>query len=390
MCPPRELDLSQAGIQTLKDAISREIDKGTMPGAVFMMGRYGKVAMLEAFGQQSPMSNVPMKTDSVFRIFSMTKPVISLAIMMLMEQGHILLTDSLSKFIPQFTKMHVLVQNNGKVSLVPAKRQITIADLLMHTSGLAHHANEPGYIQKLYADWDITRRDQTNEEHARTLAKTPLVSHPGDQWNYSRSSDILGRVIEIISGETLGDFLSTRIFTPLQMHDTGFHIDEERGRNRLAEPFSVDPWDGSKITPFNMLEKPKFEAAGSGLVSTAPDYARFLQLMINGGELDGVRLVGTKTVDLMMANHLAPDVKIDSQLMPRGYGFGLGFAVRTHAGLAPFPGSVGDCYWTGSFGTQFCIDPKENMWALFMMQAPGPRFHIRIMIRNLVYAALDV
>lgn len=373
----------------MKDAISREIDKGTMPGGVIMMGRKGKVAILEAMGKQSPTSDAPMRTDSVFRIYSMTKPVISLAIMMLMEEGRILLTENLSNFIPEFKNMNVLVRENGKVSLAPAKREITIADLLMHTAGFAHHANKPGYIQELYANWDITRRNQTNEEHAHTLAKIPLISHPGEEWNYSRSSDILGRVIEVASGQNLGEFLSARIFLPLQMHDTGFHIDEKRGSGRLAEPFSPDPWDGTEVTAFDMHEKPVFEAAGSGLVSTAPDYARLLQMFINRGELDGIRLVGSKTVELMTANHLASNIKIDSELMPPGYGFGLGFAVRTHVGLAPFPGSVGDCYWTGSFGTQFCIDPKENMWALFLMQAPGARFHIRIMIRNLVYAALD-
>lgn len=168
------------------------------------------------------------------------------------------------------------------------------------------------------------------------------------------------------------------------MHDTGFHIDKNRGSARLAKPFSPDPWDGCEVDAFDMCEKPVFEAADSGLVSTAPDYARLLQMLINGGELDGIRLVGSKTGD-----HLAPKVKIDSPLMPPGYSFGLGFAVRTHAGLAPFPGSIDDCYCTGSFGTQFCIGPKENIWALFLMQAPGARFHIRIMIRNLVYAALD-
>lgn len=385
----RELGFSPQALQTMRNAIAREIDQGTLPGAVIMLGRHGKVAMLEAFGKQDPASDVAMSADSVFRIYSMTKPVVSLAIMMLMEEGRIALYENLSQYIPEFAKLEVVIKKGDGMELVPAAREITIADLLKHTAGFAPHATQPGYVQKMYAEAGMARRDQTNEEHAARLATMPLVCHPGDEWNYSRSTDILGCIIEIISGQTLGEFLKIRILGPLQMHDTGFHIDAERGKGRLAQPFEIDPFDGSTITPYDMTEKPIFEAAGSGLVSTAPDYARFLQMLTNGGSLNGVRLIGSKTLSFMASDHLADNVKVVSPMMPPGYGFGLGFAVRKYTGMAPYPGTVGDYFWNGAYGTQFLVDPTENMWATFLMQAPGPRFHIRVMIRNLVYAALE-
>ncbi|ETR75595.1 beta-lactamase [Afipia sp. P52-10] len=386
---PESLGFSSARLKNLSQTIGREVDKGTLPGAVVMIGRRGKVAHFDAIGRQGPDSDAKMRPDSVFRIFSMTKPIVSLGIMQLVEDGLILINDPLSKYIPAFAKMQVGVPREGKLHLVPAEREITIQDLLTHSGGLSYEITGPGPIQTLYAEAKLYRRNQTNEEHANTVASLPLISQPGTAWNYSRSTDILGRVIEVVSGKTLMAYLTERILGPLRMTDTGFHIDADRAEGRLAEPFPTDPWTGAKVVYFSMTDKPLFESGGGGMVSTAPDYARFAQMLANGGSLDRERIIGRKTLELMASNHLGPNVKVESHLMPPGHGFGLGFAVRTEAGLAPYPGSVGQYFWGGAAGTQFWVDPKENLWALLMVQAPGQREYIRVLFRNLVYAAID-
>jgi len=216
----------------------------------------------------------------------------------------------------------------------------------------------------------------------------PLVCQPGAEWNYSRSTDILGRIIEVISGKSLSAFLTEQILAPLQMAETAFHTGAENA-GRLAEPFPTDPWNGDKVQLFSMLEKPVMESGGGGLVSTTMDYARFCQMLLNGGMLDGVRIIGRKTLELMAFNHLAPGVTIQGTLLPPGHGFGLGFAVRTQQGIASFPGSVGQFFWSGMGGTFFWIDPKEELFAVFMSQGPGQREYTRTLTRNLVYAALE-
>lgn len=386
---PESLGFSSSRLKNLTQVIGREVDKGTLPGAVVMVGRRGKVVHFDAIGRQGPSSDAKMRQDSVFRIFSMTKPIVSLGIMQLVEDGLILINDPLSKYIPAFAKMYVGVPHEGKLHLEPAVREITIQDLLTHSGGLSYEITGPGPIQTLYAEAKLYRRNQTNEEHANTVASLPLISQPGTEWNYSRSTDILGRVIEVASGKTLMGYLTERILGPLRMTDTGFHIDAERAQDRLAEPFPTDPWTGAKVVYFSMTDKPMFESGGGGMVSTAADYARFAQMLANGGTLDRERIIGRKTLELMASNHLGADVKVASHLMPPGHGFGLGFAVRTEQGLAPYPGSVGQYFWGGAAGTQFWVDPKENLWALLMVQAPGQREYIRVLFRNLVYAAIE-
>jgi CubicO group peptidase (beta-lactamase class C family) len=216
-----------------------------------------------------------------------------------------------------------------------------------------------------------------------------LMCQPGAEWNYSRSTDILGRIIEVVSGKSLSAFLTERILAPLQMAETAFHTGPENA-NRLAEPFPTDPWTGEKVQLFNMLEKPVMESGGGGLVSTTMDYARFCQMLLNGGVLDGVRIIGRKTVQLMASNHLGPEVKLNGHLVGLpGHSFGLGFAVRTHQDLAPFAGSVGQFFWSGIGGTFFWIDPKEELFAVFMAQGPGQREYFRTLLRSLVYAAVE-
>jgi CubicO group peptidase (beta-lactamase class C family) len=385
---PETLGLSSARLQRMSDAFKREIDKGTLPGATVMVARRGQIGWFDALGKQSPAASAPMAHDTIFRIFSMTKPIVSIGIMMLIEDGHFLLSDAIAKFIPEFANQKVGVENNGKLDLVPLARPTTVQDLLRHTSGIINDNTGSGQVQQLYQQSGVRSRKYSNAEQAAIVASLPLMCQPGAQWNYGRSTDILGRIIEVVSGKTLGAFLTERILAPLQMAETAFHTGEENA-GRLAEPFPIDPWNGDKVQLFNMLEKPVMESGGGGLVSTTMDYARFCQMLLNGGTLDGNRIVGRKTLQLMASNHLAPDVKVDSPLMPPGHGFGLGFAVRTHQGMAPFPGSVGQFFWSGMAGTFFWIDPAEDMFAVFMMQGPGQRQYIRSMVRDLVYAAVE-
>ncbi len=385
---PEQLGLSSSRLQRMSDAFKREVDKGTAPGVTVMVARRGQIGWFDAIGRQNPAASAPMAKDSIFRIFSMTKPIVSVGIMMLVEDGHFLLSDPVAKFIPEFSEQKVGVENNGKLELVPVQRPITVQDLLRHTSGITYDHTGNSLVQQLYQQSRLRSRKISNAEHAALVASLPLICQPGAEWNYSRSTDILGRIIEVASGKTLSAFLTERILAPLQMAETAFHTSDENA-GRLAEPFPTDPWNGEKVQLFNMLEKPVMESGGGGLVSTTMDYARFCQMLLSGGTLDGVRIIGRKTLQLMASDHLGPTVKVNSPLMPAGHGFGLGFAVRTHQGMAPFAGSLGEFFWSGMAGTYFWIDPKEDLFAVFMMQGPGQRQHFRYLLRSLVYAAID-
>lgn len=385
---PEALGLSSSRLQTMSDAFKREVDKGTMPGATVLVARRGQIGWFDAIGRQSPASSVTMAHNSIFRIFSMTKPIVSVGIMMLLEEGHLLLADPVAKFIPEFANQKVGVENNGKLDLVNVARPITVQDLLRHTSGITYDHTGNSLVQQLYRDSRLRSRKITNAEHAAIVASLPLICQPGAEWNYSRSTDILGRIIEIVTGKSLSAFLTERILAPLRMAETAFYTEQENA-GRLAEPFTTDPWTGEKVQLFNMLEKPAMESGGGGLVSTTMDYARFCQMLRNGGELDGTRLIGRKTLELMASDHLSPHVSIHGTLLPPGHGFGLGFAVRTQAGVAPFLGSVGQFFWSGMGGTFFFVDPKEDLFAVFMSQAPNQREYTRTLLRNLVYAAVE-
>lgn len=385
---PETLGLSRRRLQAMSDAFKREIDKGTVPGVTVLVARRGQVGWFEALGKQSPAGAAPMARDSIFRIFSMTKPIVSVAIMALVEDGHLLLGDPVAKFIPEFADQKVGIVSGGKLDLVPPKRPMTVQDLLRHASGLTYEHQGDGPVHKIYQDSRVRSRKITNAEHASLVASFPLVCHPGDAFNYSRSTDILGRIIEVVSGKSLSAFLGERVLAPLQMAETGFST-AEANAGRLAEPFAADPWTGDKVALFNMLEVPVMESGGGGLVSTTMDYARFALMLRNGGTLDGNRIIGRKTLELMASDHLGPRVAINGTLLAPGHGFGLGFAVRTEPGVAPFPGSVGQYFWSGIAGTFFWIDPKEDLFAVFMSQGPGQRDFTRTLVRNLVYAAVE-
>jgi CubicO group peptidase (beta-lactamase class C family) len=232
----------------------------------------------------------------------------------------------------------------------------------------------------------VRDRGLSNAEIAAIVAGLPLLHQPGPIWNYSHSTDIVGRVIEVVSGKPLGAFLAERILGPLQMTETAFHTGADN-KGRLAQPFPTDPWSGAKVQLYDPLEKPKMESGGGGLVSTMRDYARFCQMLLNGGKLGDVRIIGPRTLQFMASDQLGPNVRTPPQILP-GHSFGLGFAVRTKVGEAPFAGSVGQYYWGGMAGTFFFIDPREDMFALFMSQGPGQRDHFRALTRAAIYGAL--
>ena len=384
---PESLGFSRAGLGRLTSAFSEQIAKNRLPGVVAMIVRRGKLAYFEALGQRDPASADAMRPDTIFRVYSMTKPVVSVAAMMLFDQGRLFLTDPVAKYLPEFKDIPVGVVREGSViGQVPADRAMTVQDLLRHTSGLTYEILAEAPIRKLYARAKIYRRDWTNEEFSKALATLPLMYQPGTVWDYSRATDVLARVVEVASGQSLRDFFQERIFEPLGMMDTGFHVPASQ-HHRLAEPFAQDPDTGADVRVLDVREPVAMDMGGGGLVSTTADYALFCQMLLNGGVLDGQRLLSRKTVELMTSDHLG-GIPSASDLLPPGHGFGLGFAVRLQTGIAPVAGSTGLYFWGGMAGTTFFVDPKEDMYAVLMVQAPGQRDEVRALFRNLVYAAL--
>ncbi|WP_416547281.1 serine hydrolase domain-containing protein [Limnohabitans sp. DCL3] len=379
---PADVGLCPERTQRLMHVLRREVASGRLPGAVAMIARRGQIALMEAVGQQDPAKGTPMQTDSIFRIYSMTKPVVSVAVMMLVERGLLLLSDPVSRWLPEYTHQQVATANG----LEPVKQAATVQDLLRHTAGLTYEFLGTSPVQQQYGHVKIASRERTNAEFSQTLAAMPLQFQPGSVWAYSRATDVLGRLVEVVSGHGLGAFLQTEIFGPLGMVDTGFAVPPEQ-HHRIAEPFAHDPDGGVPMKVLEPRDVPAMEGGGGGLMSTAMDYARFLQCLRNRGELNGVRLLGPHTVDYMTADHLG-GIPADGTLLPPGHGFGLGFAVRTHLGLSPVPGSVGLYYWGGIAGTTFFVDPALDMVAMLMIQAPNQRDYYRPLFRDLVYAAL--
>jgi CubicO group peptidase (beta-lactamase class C family) len=334
-----------------------------------------------------------MAVDDVFRIYSMTKPVVATAAMMLFEEGRFLLNEPIGAYRPELAQLEVGTVRRGadgeeSLDLAPAKRPIAIHDIFRHTSGLTYGFTGTGPIHKLYQEHKIDgHRGQSNAELVEKLGRLPLIAEPGTLWAYSVATDVLGRLIEVISGQTLGTFLQQRIFEPLGMVDTGFSL-READQQRLAQPFKADPETGQKVALHDVLRAPRFESGGGGLVSTALDYARFCQMSLNGGTLDGVRLLSRKTLAFMTADHLGPIRGIEAARGP-GIGFGLGYGVRLHPGIATHQGSQGNYFWGGAAGTRFFIDPQEQLFAILMNQAPGRRERYVTLLPNLVYGCFD-
>jgi CubicO group peptidase (beta-lactamase class C family) len=386
MASPEETGLSPAGLAKLTAIFQREIDAHRLPGVSMMIARGGKIGYRRDLGVLRPGGRA-MPGDAIFRIYSMTKPIASVALMMLVEDGRLFIADPVAKYIPEFADPKVGVEKDGKLELVAARRPITVQDLLRHTSGLTYEFTGESAVQRLYAQAQLFR-DLPNAELVAEIAKLPLLEQPGAAWHYSHSTDVIGRLIEVISSQTLGVFLRERIFAPLGMNDTGFFAPADK-QERVAEAFAKDPDTGAAVELINVRAAPRLEMGGGGLVSTMDDYARFLLMLYEGGTLGSARILGRKTIAFMTADHLGPEVRIGTRfLLAPGHGFGLGFAVRRDAGMAPTPGTVGEYFWGGIAGTAFWIAPQEEMIALMMIQAPGQRDYYRQLFRFLANAAL--
>ena len=389
---PEEAGFSADRLARLVRTLKSEIEQKRMPGAAVLVARRGRIGYFETFGKLDPAGNAPMPKDAIFRVYSMTKPWTSVATMMLVEEGRIVLTDPVAKFLPQLAKLQVAVEKTdpatGKTvtELVPAQRDITIQDLLRHTSGFTYGMRvKNAAVREAYVQHRVDAVDMTNAELIDRIAKAPLVHQPRTAFEYGRSTDVLGRVVEVVSGMTLGRFFEQRIFWPLKMVDSGFHVPPDK-HARLAQAFPKDVVSGRDVRMLAVTAPPTYEAGGQGGVSTAMDYARFAQMLLGRGVLDGTRLLGRHTVDFMTTDHLG---KMRDTFPAAGYGFGLGFAVRVDPGVATSAGSVGDYNWAGAGGTYFWVDPKEQLVVVLMAQTPGEiRVYYRPLIRDLVYQAL--
>ena len=371
----------------IRQVLQAHIERGRIPGAVAMISLGGQTCFSEALGRRDPAAADAMQPDSIFRIYSMTKPIVSLAALMLVEQGQLQLSDPVSHYLPMFAHPEVAVVRDGKPVRVPVEREATVHDLLRHTAGFTYEFMGDGPVQRQYTAAALGSRTRSNLEFCEALAAIPLAFQPGSCWEYSRATDVLGALLEVIAGRPLGELLAATVFEPLGMKDTGFSVPEAQ-HARLVEAFATDPQSGEAVKLMPNRQPPRFESGGGGLLSTATDYARFLLLLRNRGSLDGVRLVSPQTLAWMTADHLGA-IAVQGDLLTAGDGFGLGFAVRTHAGLAPTPGSVGSYFWTGLGGTSFFVDPAQDLFALLLTQAPGQREYFIRLWRQLVYGALD-
>lgn len=404
---PESVGMSSERLEGIGQSMQRLIDESKIPGTVTLVARRGKVVHFEARGMRNVADQLPMETDTIFRLYSQTKPVTGVAVMMLFEEGHFLLSDPISKYLPEFANMQVYVgQKDGKPVLEPAK-PITIHQLLTHTSGLTYFffGTPVGmmYLQNgIAGSMSEYPTQESLEDLVKDLAKLPLIAQPGTEWNYGMSIDVLGRLVEVVSGQSFGDFLHTRIFEPLEMHDTGFFVPDDKA-SRFANNYQRSP-DGNMALLDDASAKsafrkpPAIEFGGGGLVGTVDDYFHFAQMLADKGEFGGKRLLGQKTVEFMMSNHLRPDMGADplSSLLDFsgqggawGMGFGIAGSVTTNAALSGMPGSMGAYSWGGSATTHFWVDLEEELVGLVHTQLlPDGTYPVRELMQLHTYQAI--
>ncbi len=390
---PHEVGLDAPRLQQLSDAFSARVSAGRLAGAVVAVMRRGRVCWADAIGYRDCHRGAPMTIDSIFRLYSMTKPIASVAAMMLAERGSLLLSEPVSTWLPSFANQKVaVVENSGSletVSLVPARAPSTVRDLLRHTAGLQNEAVfESTPVKEMYRRAGLTSNTLSLAEWTDVLGAQPLAHHPGTVFDYSHATTVLGRLIELASGEGLDRFIADNVTGPLGMRDAGFWIPEAHWP-RLAEP-AVDPASREQPKLRDVKSRPLLMSAGAGMVATARDYLRFGAMLLNGGELEGARLLSRATVSYMLSDHLG-GISTDTtsgRVLLAGYGFGLGFAVRTSTAGGMFPGTMDDAYWGGMAGTQFWIDPRRELAALLLIQQPSEFSGSWQLTRQMVYAAL--
>lgn len=393
-CTPEDVGFSARRLERIDAAMQRYVDEKKMAGIVTLVAREGRVAHCAKIGWADMEARKPMAFDTIFRIFSMTKPVTSVALMMLFEQGLVRLEDPVTRLIPEFKKLKVL---NADGTLIDLKREITVHDLLTHTAGLSYGEYEEGFVDGIFPEESIYQADITSEEFIGRLSDLPLISQPGERWFYSAATDVAGYLVEVIAGMTLADFFEEEIFKPLGMIDTAFIVPGEKSE-RLAALYKAGDQGALKVSgddpDYDYSVRTRFYAGGQGLVSTAADYLRFAQLLLNKGELDGVRLLGRQSVALMTMNHLSPALMpmhfngVVDKVRP-GIGYGLGFNVLIDVARLGTMGSAGDFGWGGNAETFFWVSPQERLIAILLTQCrPSLTYPIRNEFRTLVYQAL--
>ena len=396
MPPAARTGVNPAPLDAFMARVERDAQAGVVPGAVLLVVRDGQVLYRKAVGKLSPDGGQPMTPDALFRVYSMTKPIVSVATLMLVEEGRLGLADPVSRYLPEFKGLQVGVEKPGPdgkpvLQREPARREMTVQDLLRHTSGLTYGVFGRSMVKDEYLKANVRPGDSSidydNAELVRRVGQLPLAFQPGSTWDYSISTDILGALLEKVSGETLDVLLQKRILGPLKMKDTAFWVPPEQ-QHRIAEPFATDPDTKQPVKLLDLRQRPKLLAGGAGLASTADDYARFAQMLANGGTLDGVRILSRKSVEWMTSDH-TNGVRGPVYSPGPGYGFGLGVAVRLENGQSAIPGSKGDFHWGGFAGTFWWHDPAERLVAVWMIQGPGRSAFYRPIMRSAVYSALD-
>jgi CubicO group peptidase (beta-lactamase class C family) len=392
---PEDAGFSSERLSRIGETLNADVEAGRIPGAVIAVARHGKLVMLKAYGWRDKDAKVAMTTDTIFNIASMTKPMTTVGALMLYEQGKLLIDDPLSKYFPKFASMRVAVRDNGEptAETVPANRQITIQDLMRHTSGLIYGGRGTTLVHKMYpAGSGDAAREYDGAAFLDKLSSLPLLYQPATVWDYGFGLDVLGLTIEKISGQSLGHYLQASLFEPLGMTDTGFAVPADKAA-RYAKPLAADADTGKPQARSPELTQPiKFECGGGCAASTASDYLRFALMLLNRGHVGEARLLGPKTVDYMLSDQLGPNIKNlvgNADPTRADYGFGLGLAVRTTPGVVRMMGSVGQFSWPGASGTDWWVDPKEDLAVVYLSAAPGPiRWHYRQKINALVYQAI--
>jgi CubicO group peptidase (beta-lactamase class C family) len=393
---PESVGISSQRLALIAKQINSEIARDQLPGGVLAIVRRGKLVHFEAYGYLDKAKGLPMRTDAIFNIASMTKPTVAVAALQLHEQGRLLIDDPVAKYFPQFANMQVAVLNEKKdaiVDRVPAARKITIQDLMRHTSSLVYGSRGTTAVHKLLPEGSAqAAQTMMGPEFLQLLASTPLLHQPGTVWDYGFGLDVLGLVVEQLTEQSLGRYVQDNITGPLGMGDTGFVIPADK-LDRYAKALPIDPETGKAQSLRALTTPTKFDSGGGGLASTASDYLRFALMLANKGTYNGQRILGRKTVEYMTANHLGPNVinRIGETGDPTraDYGFGLGVAVRTTPGVTRMLGSVGEFAWPGASGTNWWADPREELVVVWMAHSPGSiRWRYRQMISGLVYQAL--
>src|SRR5471030_8344 len=384
---PEEVGLSSVQLKRLEAVTKSHIDEGLLPGAVMLVARRGKVAWVSVQGKRDGTAADPMKLDSIFRMYSMTKPMVSVALMQMVEEGKLQISDPVSKYLPEIGKMKVGTEVTGAdgtpvLQLSDPTRAMTVQDLLRHTAGLTYGSRGTSLINASYVDAKIGDRSFTVEQMVSNLSNLALKFNPGDRWEYSVAVDVQGRLLEVLSGKKLHEVLAERVWQPLGMADTGFQVPADKVA-RAAQP--GPRLGGQPMTPrFKVDDGAPYESGGGGALSTMSDYLRFTAALANGGAFQGKRIIGKQTLAFMTSDHT-----MNRPGRPAGLGFGLGFEVRQRVGDSAIEGSVGEYGWAGNAGTLFWIDPKEQLIAIYMVQVSDPdRVALRNQFRTMVQAAI--